>query len=156
MNHVVEFLLQLTIILIATKLAGDLAARLGQPSVLGELLAGVLIGTAVASWVEPSVILEVFAQIGVLLLMFLAGLETDLRALNENRNTSIAVAVGGMLFPLAGGIYRRVMARDGTGTCAVSRIAAFGNVREHFSANVPGTGEIEQPGKHDRIGGGDC
>ncbi|WP_019007207.1 cation:proton antiporter [Cohnella laeviribosi] len=103
MNHVVEFLLQLTIILIATKLAGDLAARLGQPSVLGQLLAGVLIGPAVASWVEPSVILEVFAQIGVLLLMFLAGLETDLRALNENRNTSIAVAVGGMLFPLAGG-----------------------------------------------------
>jgi Kef-type K+ transport system membrane component KefB len=103
MNHVGEFLLQLTIILITAKLAGDLAMRLGQPAVLGQLLAGVLIGPAVAGLVEPSAIVEVFAQIGVLLLMFLAGLETDLRALNENRNTSIAVAVGGILFPLAGG-----------------------------------------------------
>jgi len=103
MNYLMEALLQLAIILVATKLAGDLASRFGQPSVLGKLLAGVLIGPAMAGWVEQSGIIEVFAQIGVLLLMFLAGLETDLKALNENRNASVAVAVGGILFPLAGG-----------------------------------------------------
>ncbi len=103
MNHAMESLLELAIILVAAKLAGDLAARFGQPSVLGKLLAGVLIGPAVAGWVKHSDIVEVFAQIGVLLLMFLAGLETDLKALDENRNASVAVAVGGILFPLAGG-----------------------------------------------------
>jgi len=155
MNHLVEALLQLAIILVSTKLAGDLASRFGQPSVLGKLLAGVFIGPAMAGWVEHSDIIEVFAQVGVLLLMFLAGLETDLKALNENRNASVAMAVGGILFPLAGGYTVGLWLGMEHGH-AMFRITAFGNVHEHFGANVPGTGEIEQPGKHDRIGGSDC
>jgi len=97
------FLLQLTIIIVATKLAGDLAVRLGQPAVLGKLLVGVCLGPALLGWIEKSQVLDVFSTIGVLLLMFFAGLESDIRELNANRNASFAVALGGMLLPFGGG-----------------------------------------------------
>jgi len=103
LDFILEAMLQLAIIVAAAKLAGELAIRLGQPSVLGKLLAGVLVGPAVLGWVESSHWVEVFAEIGVLLLMFLAGMETDLKMLNENRTSSLAVATGGILFPLLGG-----------------------------------------------------
>lgn len=103
MDAVWEALLQLAVIVTATKLTGELAVRLGQPSVLGKLLAGVLVGPAVLGWVESSHWIEIFAEIGVLLLMFLAGAETDLKALNANRTPSLAVATGGIVFPFFGG-----------------------------------------------------
>ncbi|WP_019913573.1 cation:proton antiporter [Paenibacillus sp. HW567] len=95
-----EFYLQLLVIILSTKLAGDLAVRLGQPSVLGKLIIGVVIGPAILGWVQPSELISTFSNIGVLLLMFFAGLETDIKELNNNRNSSVAVAVGGILFPL--------------------------------------------------------
>ena len=98
-----ELLLQLVIIIICTKLAGDVAVRLGQPSVLGKLIIGVLIGPAILDWVQNSEAIEAFSQLGVLFLMFFAGLETNIKDLNENRNSSVAVAVGGIILPLLGG-----------------------------------------------------
>lgn len=95
------FLLSWLVILAATKLAGDLSARLGQPPVLGKLAAGVVIGPAMLGWVENSDIIRELSQVGVLLLMFIAGLETDLRELNRNRRASVAVALGGIITPLA-------------------------------------------------------
>jgi len=98
-----EFIPQLIIIIIATKLAGDIAIRLGQPSVLGTLLIGIAIGPAALNWIKPSDLIDTFSAIGVLLLMFFAGLETDLQQLKKNRNASIAVALGGIILPFAGG-----------------------------------------------------
>ncbi|MHA6533690.1 cation:proton antiporter [Paenibacillus sp. BAC0078] len=95
-----EFYLQLLVIILSTKLAGDLAVRLGQPSVLGKLIIGVVIGPAILGWIQPSELISSFSNIGVLLLMFFAGLETDIKELNNNRNSSVAVAVGGILLPL--------------------------------------------------------
>ncbi len=92
--------LQILIILLITKLAGEISIRLGQPAVLGKLVSGILIGPAVLGWIEKSEMIIQISEIGVLLLMFLAGLETDLQALNKNRNSSIAVAVGGIILPL--------------------------------------------------------
>ncbi|GGE69863.1 cation:proton antiporter [Priestia taiwanensis] len=98
------FFFTLAIILLCTKLAGDLSVRLGQPSVLGKLIVGIIIGPAMLNWVPESDMLTQMAQIGVLLLMFMAGLETDLDELNKNRNSAVAVAVGGIIFPfLLGG-----------------------------------------------------
>jgi monovalent cation:proton antiporter-2 (CPA2) family protein len=98
-----EILLQLVIIIVGTKFAGDLAVRLGQPAVLGTLLVGILLGPAVLGWVQNSEIIEALSYIGVLLLMFFAGLETDVHELNANRNASISVALGGIILPFLGG-----------------------------------------------------
>jgi monovalent cation:proton antiporter-2 (CPA2) family protein len=94
---------QLLIILAAVKTAGHLSARLGQPAVLGKLIVGVVIGPAMLAWVQPSELIREMSEIGVLLLMFIAGLETDPGELRKNAVPSLAVATGGILFPLAFG-----------------------------------------------------
>ncbi|USK68314.1 cation:proton antiporter [Peribacillus asahii] len=98
-----ELYLQLFIIIIATKLAGVIAVRFGQPSVLGKLIIGVIIGPAVLDWVQNTEVIEALSHIGVLLLMFIAGLETDLKELNNNKKSSLSVAMGGIILPLIGG-----------------------------------------------------
>lgn len=98
-----SFVLSLILIIVATKLAGDLSARLGQPTVLGKLIAGVILGPAVLNWVQNGELIHVFAEIGVLLLMFIAGLETDMEQLRKNWLPSVAVAIGGIILPYIGG-----------------------------------------------------
>ncbi|MDQ0173601.1 cation:proton antiporter [Paenibacillus tundrae] len=98
-----EFILSLALILIFTKLAGDLSVRLGQPSVLGKLIVGVILGPALLNWVPKSDFVHYMAEIGVLLLMFIAGLETDLEQLKKNWKAAFAVAVGGVILPFIGG-----------------------------------------------------
>ncbi|MDR2555907.1 MAG: cation:proton antiporter [Fibromonadaceae bacterium] len=98
-----EFFFQIALILLSTKFAGDLSVRLGQPSVLGKLIVGIVIGPAVLGWIENSELLTQLSNVGVILLMFIAGLETDLKELNENRKSSLAVAVGGIILPFLGG-----------------------------------------------------
>ncbi|HFJ9286889.1 TPA: cation:proton antiporter [Bacillus toyonensis] len=98
-----EFFFQIVLILLSTKLAGDLSVRLGQPSVLGKLIVGIVIGPAVLGWIENSELLTQLSNVGVILLMFMAGLETDLEELNANRNSSLAVALGGIILPFVGG-----------------------------------------------------
>ncbi|WP_338540708.1 cation:proton antiporter [Paenibacillus tundrae] len=98
-----EFILSLALILIFTKLAGDLSVRLGQPSVLGKLIVGVILGPALLNWVPKSDFVHYMAEIGVLLLMFIAGLETDLDQLKKNWKAAFAVAVGGVILPFIGG-----------------------------------------------------
>ncbi|HHK5533444.1 TPA: cation:proton antiporter [Bacillus mobilis] len=98
-----EFFFQIALILLSTKLAGDLSVRLGQPSVLGKLIVGIVIGPAILGWIENSELLTQLSNVGVILLMFMAGLETDLEELNANRNSSLAVALGGILLPFIGG-----------------------------------------------------
>ncbi|PWW35099.1 MULTISPECIES: cation:proton antiporter [Paenibacillus] len=98
-----EFILVLALILIFTKLAGDLSVRLGQPSVLGKLIVGVILGPALLGWVQQSDFIHYMAEIGVLLLMFIAGLETDLEQLKKNWKAAFAVAVGGIILPFIGG-----------------------------------------------------
>ncbi|MCG7385712.1 cation:proton antiporter [Paenibacillus sp. ACRRY] len=98
-----EFVLVLALILIFTKLAGDLSVRLGQPSVLGKLIVGVILGPAILGWVQQTDFVHYMAEIGVLLLMFIAGLETDLEELKKNWKAAFAVAVGGIILPFIGG-----------------------------------------------------
>jgi Kef-type K+ transport system membrane component KefB len=94
----VEYILALIIIVLFTKVAGHLSVMLGQPSVLGKLIAGIILGPALLNWVQPSEFIDQFAQIGVLLLMFIAGLETDLQQLKENWKSAVAVALGGVVY----------------------------------------------------------
>ena len=94
------FILQIVIVLLATKIAGQLSIRLGQPSVLGKIIVGIILGPALLGWVHDTEIVSIFSEIGVLLLMFLAGLETNLKDLNQNKKAAILVAVGGIIAPI--------------------------------------------------------
>lgn len=98
-----EYILAIVVILLFTKVAGHLSVKLGQPSVLGKLIAGIILGPALLNWVQPGEFIDHFAEIGVLLLMFIAGLETDLQQLKENWKSAVAVALGGVILPLIGG-----------------------------------------------------
>ncbi|XJZ28017.1 cation:proton antiporter [Bacillota bacterium Lsc_1132] len=93
-------ILQLAIILIASKIAGSLSVRLGQPSVLGKLLIGIVLGPSLLGLVTETKTLEEFSQIGVILLMFMAGLETDLDEFKRTGKASTYVGFGGIIIPL--------------------------------------------------------
>jgi Kef-type K+ transport system membrane component KefB len=97
-------LAQLMLILLSVKFAGHLTKKWGQPSVLGEILVGILLGPAVLGWLHPSGILTGLSQIGVIFLMFLAGLETDLAEFKKTAYGSSLVAASGVLFPFVGGM----------------------------------------------------
>ncbi|WP_405098867.1 cation:proton antiporter [Oceanobacillus sp. FSL H7-0719] len=94
------FILYLAIIIIAAKLAGAISVRFGQPSVLGELIVGVLLGPSVLGLIEASDLLGTFSTIGVILLMFIAGLETDLQEFKKSAKSATLVGFGGIIFPL--------------------------------------------------------
>jgi monovalent cation:proton antiporter-2 (CPA2) family protein len=93
-------ILQLAIILIASKIAGSLSVRLGQPSVLGKLLIGIVLGPSVLGLVNETETLAEFSQIGVILLMFIAGLETDIDEFKRTGKASTFVGFGGIIVPL--------------------------------------------------------
>lgn len=99
-----DFFLMLFLILMAARLLGELFARLGIPSVLGELTAGVLLGSSVLNLVQPNEVLKVLAEIGIILLLFEVGLETDVKRLKEAGKKSFVVAVLGVIFPFIFGI----------------------------------------------------
>lgn len=92
---------QLAVILIASKIAGDISVRLGQPSVLGKLLIGIVLGPTVLGLVTDTEILKEISQIGVILLMFIAGLETDIDEFKRTAKSSTSVGVAGIIAPLA-------------------------------------------------------
>ena len=100
----VELLLPLALILIGARLVGRLSQRIGMPAVLGELLAGLILGPSLLGWVESSEVLNAVAGIGVLLLMFIAGLETDVSALQQVGKPSAYAAVAGVVLPFLGGL----------------------------------------------------
>lgn len=94
---------ELAIILLFSKLAGDLSVRLGQPAVLGKLLVGLVLGPSVLGLVENTDILKEISQIGVILLMFLAGLETDLEEFKKSGKAGTLVGLGGIILPFSAG-----------------------------------------------------
>jgi Kef-type K+ transport system membrane component KefB len=102
MDHleVPQFLGILALMLASARLLGSLAQKTALPAVLGELVAGVLLGSSVAGVVDPSNgFLHLFAELGVVILLFDIGLETDLRQLLKAGGASTAVATVGVLLP---------------------------------------------------------
>lgn len=97
------FFLHLLLILIVSRLLAELAVRLRTPAVIGELLAGVLLGPSILGWVEPTTTIQLLAEVGIILLLFKVGIETDIRRLINAGSQSLTVALGGFLMPLIGG-----------------------------------------------------
>lgn len=102
-----SFLLFLAIILISTKVLGLFSRKIHMPAVVGALAAGVILGPSCLGLItldgSTGVFLEELAEIGVILLMFNAGLETDLGELKKNGVASFVTAMIGVIVPLAGG-----------------------------------------------------
>jgi Kef-type K+ transport system membrane component KefB len=110
----------LILILICGKLLGELAERRGQPAVLGELVAGVILGGSVLGLIpEPGTemyeIVHVFAEIGVSILLFEIGLETDLKEMFRVGPTASAVALAGVVFPFGLGFLYWYLANPSIG-----------------------------------------
>lgn len=98
-----ELLLGLVLVWLAAKLAGEGMERIGQTAVLGELLAGVLIGPGVLGLVHESEVLHALAELGVLILLFEVGLESDLDELLRAGLQATLVAIVGVVLPFAAG-----------------------------------------------------
>jgi Kef-type K+ transport system membrane component KefB len=99
-------LLTIAALIVGTRLLGEAAQRVGQPAVLGEILAGVLLGPSLLGIVAPTdPTLEVFAGLGVLILLFEIGLHTDVAALRASGRDAAVVAGVGVVAPLVLGYF---------------------------------------------------
>ena len=106
-----DFFFTLLIILLTARIFAELATRLQAPSVIGELFAGVVLGPSLLGWIEPTEAIRLMAGIGIILLLFEVGLETDVKRLVSTGLESIVVALAGFILPflfgfgLAYGLY---------------------------------------------------
>ncbi|RFZ79339.1 cation:proton antiporter [Lacrimispora amygdalina] len=98
-----RFLLNLTIILLSTKVLGLVTRKFHMPQVVGALLAGVIMGPAVTGTLHETEFLDKLAEIGVIVLMFCAGLETDTKELKKSGKSAFIIALIGVIVPLFGG-----------------------------------------------------
>jgi Kef-type K+ transport system membrane component KefB len=99
----VDLFLAIAIILFSTKAFSLLVRRLHVPQVTGALFAGVIMGPAIFGLIQPSIYITTLAELGVILLLFTAGMETDYRELRKSLKASILVSVIGLAASLGGG-----------------------------------------------------
>jgi len=105
-HSIPHLLLVLAALLVSAKLLGALAQRLGQPAVLGELIAGVLLGKSVLGLLDPGdSVIAALSELGVIVLLFEIGLDTDLRRMMKVAGAATAVGLVGVIIPLVLGYY---------------------------------------------------
>lgn len=99
-----DLLLILATILVVAKTGGLASRRLGLPAVFGKLLAGVMLGPALFGFIESNEALDALGEIGIILLMFIAGLETDVVQMRRVGTAAMLAAIGGVALPMAAGV----------------------------------------------------
>lgn len=116
MHSLLAFLLQIAVILVFARIVGLLFRKIRQPQVVGEMVAGLILGPSLLGWLSPTLsdqlfapesleYLSLFSQIGLILFMFLIGLELDPRLLQGNRNAAIIISQSSIIVPfLLGGV----------------------------------------------------
>lgn len=92
-------LIQIAAILLAARICGEIALRLKVPPIIGELCAGIILGPSLFGWITPNEVLNFLAEIGIILLLFEVGLETDLERLVKAGPKSVVVALAGFVMP---------------------------------------------------------
>src|SRR5690625_321473 len=115
-HDILALIIQIAVLLLAARGLGEIAQRLGQPSVVGEILAGILLGPsllssmipAVGSWIVPQTavqgyLLEVVSLIGVIFLLLITGLETDLALIRRQARIAVGVSLGGITLSFSSG-----------------------------------------------------
>ena len=110
------YLLDLAIILLSTKLLGMLTRKIQMPQVVGALLAGLILGPACLGWLQANDFISSVSELGVIVLMFSAGLETDIKELKKCGVASTVIAVLGVLVPLLSGWLIASLFNKGGGT----------------------------------------
>ena len=116
-HDVLVLIIQIAVLLSTARALGEIAQRLGQPAVIGEILAGIVLGPSLLSgffpfinaWIVPQTevqgyLLEVISLIGVMFLLLITGLETDLPLIRRHARTAIGTAAGGLIVPFATGL----------------------------------------------------
>ncbi|MGM9578717.1 MAG: cation:proton antiporter [Evtepia sp.] len=98
-----KYLLDLALILLSTKVLGLFSQRFRLPHVVGALIAGLLLGPAVLGIIQETDFLKTTANLGVIVLMFTSGMETDIHELKKSGKAAFVIALIGVLLPLAGG-----------------------------------------------------
>lgn len=94
-----DFFLILLLILLSARIFAELFQKLAIPPVLGELLAGIILGPSLLGWVEPSSTIKLLAEIGIILLLFEVGIDTDINKLKQSGWNAAIIAIGGFLIP---------------------------------------------------------
>jgi len=98
-------LFEIFILILATQIVGWFFQRIKQPAVIGELLAGVLVGPALLGWVPEGSLIEFISELGAIFLLFMVGLETRLEDIIKVGKEAFIVAVVGAIIPFIGGYY---------------------------------------------------
>lgn len=96
-----QFFLLFAIVLIAARVFSEIVGRLGVPAVIGELLAGLLIGPSLLGWVSPDTTMKLLAEIGIIVLLFEVGMDTNLSRLARSGGKPYVVALTGFAAPFA-------------------------------------------------------
>ncbi|MGN0400142.1 MAG: cation:proton antiporter [Blautia sp.] len=120
-----DYLLDLALILLSTKVLGLLTRKVRMPQVVGALLAGLILGPACLGVLKGTEFIHQVSEIGVIILMFCAGLETDIQELKRTGKASFIIALLGVLVPLAGGfgiawIFNRPGMIESTATAGIT------------------------------------
>ncbi|MBE6861899.1 MAG: cation:proton antiporter [Ruminococcus sp.] len=128
----------LAIIVFAAKICGLLAKKLKAPQVVGEIIAGLLLGPSILGLVAQSDFLNQMAEIGVILLMFSAGLGTELKDLLKTGPMALIIAIAGVFVPLAGGylLYSCFYGFAATGTEEFFRAVFIGVIMTATSVSI--------------------
>ncbi|MDH5377943.1 MAG: cation:proton antiporter, partial [Gammaproteobacteria bacterium] len=92
-------LFNIALILISARVFAELFSRMGAPSIIGELFAGVLLGPSLLGWISPNEVIKLLSEIGIILLLFEVGLETDLGRLAKAGSKATVVAFIGFIAP---------------------------------------------------------
>ncbi|WP_297519019.1 cation:proton antiporter [uncultured Clostridium sp.] len=134
MSH--KFLLDIAIILLSTKLLGLITKKLHMPQVVGALIAGLVLGPAALDILHETDFIQQIASLGVIVLMFTAGLETDIKELKKTGKVSFCVAIMGVLLPLIGGFIVSHFFNDGVGGKAMLENIFIGIILTATSVSI--------------------
>lgn len=96
--------LNIVVILLAARLFAEVASRINIPPVVGELIAGIVLGPSLLGWIEPDQVLRLLAEIGIILLLFEVGLDTDISKLVRAGSKAVIVATSGFILPFLLGL----------------------------------------------------
>jgi Kef-type K+ transport system membrane component KefB len=154
MDDPIRYLLDLAIILFAAKLLGTAGKKIGIPEVVGEILAGLLLGGAVLGVVAESDFLEKMAEIGVIMLMFEAGLGTNIQELKKSGLKATLIACLGVLVPMILGalVFMCFYGFDAPGTERFNRGLFIGTIMSATSVSIT-VAALKELGKlNDKVG----